>query len=139
MMFPDYDLNPPPDDDEKQRATVTKILVFITALFWILFLIGWFLLSSVFPAKAHDAETGWKYPFSCCSNYDCRIVNDPAHPSPVRIIKVPGGWKISTTGEVIRYGDKSLRVAPDNHWHWCSASGRDDTKTICLWMPDSGI
>lgn len=80
-------------------------------------------------ARAHEAPRGWSYPMNCCSNYDCReIAGD-------RVATVPGGYKIKATGEVIGNTDLRLRDSPDGQTHWCSEGGRDDGKTICLFVP----
>lgn len=80
-------------------------------------------------AKAHEAKSGWRYPFACCSDRDCREV-------PVEAVKESkAGYVIKTTGEVISYGDKRIRPSPDGVFHWCSISGKSNTKTICLFVP----
>ena len=86
-------------------------------------------------AHAHDAlptaakPQGWSYPFACCSGYDCREVSSKA------ISERPEGYVIKGTGEVVAYSDKRLKDSPDGEYHWCSVSGADDTKTICLFVP----
>ena len=47
----------------------------------------------------------------------------------------PQGYVIGTTGEVVGYADKRVRVSPDGLWHWCSVAGADDGRTICLFTP----
>lgn len=81
------------------------------------------------PARAHDAPAGWKYPFSCCSGYDCR-------PVPTKSVSEgPGGYVIKPTGELITYSDTRVRNSPDGEFHWCSVAGADDGRTICLFVP----
>ncbi len=84
-------------------------------------------------APAHDAPTGWSYPFSCCSNFDCREVD------PQSIAERPEGYVIGSTGEVIRYGDVRLKDSPDGAFHWCSVAGAPDSRTICLFVPPRGF
>ncbi len=84
-------------------------------------------------ARAHEAR-GWTYPFACCSGYDCRPVNG-AGESNVRVLERPGGYVISTTGEVLAYNDKRIRHSPDSDFHWCSVAGANDGRTICLFVP----
>lgn len=86
---------------------------------------------SIVCAAAHDAPQGWAYPTECCSGTDCRMV------SASWIAETPGGYVIATTGEVIPYGDARIRSSPDGLYHWCSHYGRDDTQTICLFVPQS--
>ena len=81
------------------------------------------------PAFAHDAPKGWSYPFSCCSGFDCREVSAQA------ISQKSEGYVIKRTGEVVSYSDKRLRDSPDGEYHWCSVSGADNTRTICLFVP----
>ena len=80
-------------------------------------------------AEAHDAPSGWSYPYSCCTNHDCR---------PVAIKSVsekPQGYVINVTGEVVPYQDTRVRNSPDGDFHWCSVAGKDNTRTICLFVP----
>jgi hypothetical protein len=86
-------------------------------------------LATLFPVSAHDAPTGWSYPFACCSGYDCREVSSKA------ISEKPEGYVIKGTGEVLTYSDARLKDSPDGEYHWCSVAGADDTRTICLFVP----
>ncbi len=81
------------------------------------------------PAGAHEAPTGWRYPYSCCSGYDCREVSSKV------IGEGPEGYVIKGTGEVVSYSDARLKSSPDGEYHWCSVAGADDTRTICLFVP----
>jgi hypothetical protein len=81
------------------------------------------------PAAAHEALTGWKYPISCCSGYDCRPV------SAKWIKEREGAFIIPTTGEAVPYTDRRIKSSPDGEYHWCSKQGKDDTPTICLFVP----
>lgn len=87
----------------------------------------WILLAR--PANAHEAPTGWSYPFSCCSGYDCRPVPE------AWVREENGGFTIARTGETIAYGDPRLKESPDGLMHWCSVAGADDGRTICLYVP----
>lgn len=78
---------------------------------------------------AHDAPSGWTYPLSCCSDYDCREV--PADWVEER----PEGYRIVITGEVIPMTSRKVRPSPDGVFHWCSVAGSDDSATICLFAP----
>jgi hypothetical protein len=94
------------------------------------------LLASLGPAgqaSAHDAPTGWKYPWSCCSNRDCRQVQSPA------VQEKPEGYVIQSTGEVVGYLDKRVKDSPDGEYHWCAhQAGIDAGHTICLFVPPKG-
>lgn len=90
-------------------------------------LILWIVLAV--RAEAHDAASGWSYPFACCSGHDCREV------SKGFVGEKPEGFVIGSTGEVVGYQDERLRNSPDGEFHWCSVAGKDDGKTICLFVP----
>lgn len=81
------------------------------------------------PAAAHDAPKGWTYPYACCSGYDCREVTAKS------ISERPEGYVIAGTGEIVGYRDKRLRDSPDGEYHWCSVAGKNDGRTICLFVP----
>ncbi|MBD9570802.1 hypothetical protein IB272_19785 [Ensifer sp. ENS08] len=86
-------------------------------------------------ANAHDAEPspgqpyGWSYPSACCSDYDCRMVTGHA------VSEQPQGYVIVQTGETIGYEDGRIKQSPDGLYHWCSAAGAHDGRTICLFVP----
>lgn len=87
-------------------------------------------------AGAHHAEPtaaqpdGWKYPFSCCSGYDCRR-EDRVYPSRAGYI-VP-------SGEIVPYTDVRVIPSQDNYYHWCTKSGLDTSATLCLFVPGGGV
>jgi len=91
------------------------------------------LLGHFGPASAHDAPTGWKYPWACCSNIDCQKVQSSA------VLEAPQGYFIQSTGEVVGYGDKRIKDSPDGEYHWCAhQAGIDAGHTICLFVPSKG-
>lgn len=80
-------------------------------------------------AFAHEAPTGWSYPFACCSNMDCRAID------PARVKETRSGYMMPT-GEIIAYsGDKRLKDSPDGQYHWCSVAGAEDSRTLCFFAP----
>lgn len=87
------------------------------------------LLSFPTGAGAHDAVSGWSYPYACCSGIDCREISGKA------ISERPEGYVINGTGEVVAYTDGRIKASPDGVYHWCSVAGADDTRTICLFVP----
>ncbi|AEH88168.1 hypothetical protein [Mesorhizobium opportunistum] len=84
-------------------------------------------------AWPHDAPSGWTYPFSCCSGVDCREVAD------ADIVEGARGYEIRKTGELIPMSDAKIKPSPDGRFHWCSVMGRDDSRTICLFVPPRGM
>jgi hypothetical protein len=91
-------------------------------------------LLAMSPAGAHQAPTGWTYPWACCSNLDCQEVDAKA------ISEKPQGYVIQSTGEVVAYGDKRVKNSPDGEYHWCAHSaGMDAGHTICLFVPPRGF
>jgi len=86
------------------------------------------------PARAHDAPTGWKYPWACCSNMDCQEVHSNA------VSEKPEGYVIQSTGEVVAYTDKRVKDSPDGEYHWCAhQAGLDAGHTIFLFVPPKGF
>ncbi|PSC02472.1 hypothetical protein SLNSH_23830 [Alsobacter soli] len=79
-------------------------------------------------AQGHQAQSGWTYDPACCGGEDCRqVVDDAVRP-------VEGGWQVVATGEVIPV--TQVKRSPDDHFHRCSAFGRENSKTFCLYVPD---
>ena len=86
------------------------------------------------PARAHDAPTGWKYPWACCASLDCQQVKSSA------IEEKAEGYIIQSTGEVVGYRDKRVKDSPDGEYHWCAhRAGNDAGHTICLFVPPKGV
>jgi len=86
------------------------------------------------PARAHEAPTGWTYPWACCSSIDCQEVQSSA------VSERPQGYVIQSTGEVVAYSDKRVRNSPDGEYHWCAhVTGLDAGRTICLFVPPKGF
>jgi hypothetical protein len=89
---------------------------------------------SAYPASAHEAPTGWTYPWACCSSLDCKEVAEKA------ISERPDGYVIKDTGEVVAYADKRVKNSPDGLYHWCAhQAGLDAGHTICLFVPPKGF
>ncbi|HMM65277.1 MAG TPA: hypothetical protein PKD01_14175 [Mesorhizobium sp.] len=88
------------------------------------------------PVLAHDATPtpaqplGWRYPFSCCADYDCRTASEG------EVLERPGGYVIAGTGEVVPMTDGRIKDSPDGQYHWCAhRTGLDAGRTICLFVP----
>jgi hypothetical protein len=91
-------------------------------------------------ASGHEATSaagqplGWSYPWACCSNMDCKMVDALA------VSERPEGYVIESTGEVVAYSDKRVKDSPDGEYHWCAhQKGLDAGRTICLFVPPKGF
>lgn len=118
------------DEDKALMRGWILLFIFVGALFWLLLGIA------VNRCYAHDATptaampNGWSYPYSCCSSYDCREAK------PAEITERAEGFVVGSTGEIVPYGDKRVRVSPDGRFHWCAhQEGPDAGRTICLFAP----
>ena len=82
-------------------------------------------------AYGHEAKAGWEYEY-CCSSRDCREVTTAA------VKEDEKGFTIAATGEIIPYGDTRIKRSKDEYFHWCSVAGLNDSRSICLYVPDRG-
>lgn len=120
-----------------EMIKITAAAVAILSLFclWL------FLLSN--PAKAHDAPSGWSYDVTCCNTVDCRPADGPHDGSKrhhkVMIEEVTGGYRISTTQEVVPWNDKRVRESKDGDYHVCTTAGKDNTRALCIYVPMRGV
>ena len=81
-----------------------------------------------------SGRLGWKYPWSCCSNQDCKALSDSG------IGERKDGYVVNQTGEVVAYADKRVKDSPDGLYHWCAhPAGIDAGHTICLFVPPKGF
>lgn len=110
---------------------------------FILIMIAWALLFLyVDITEAHDAPSGWTYDTSCCNTMDCRPADGPYDEKrhhPVKIEEVTGGYRISTTGEVVPWNDRRVRESKDNEYHVCTTAGMDTTRALCIYVPLRGV
>lgn len=106
-------------------------------------LLGFLVLTWAVTARAHEATNtagqplGWVYPWSCCSQMDCRPVSSPPNGD---VEERPEGYVIRSTGEVIPYADKRVKDSPDGTFHVCAhQAGIDAGHVICLFVPPRGF
>lgn len=91
------------------------------------------------PALAHEAASGWAYPFECCSGDDCyEITSDEVTPNR------DGSYTILKSSEIFlppdAVGGKNFKWSPDGRFHRCTYSKKNDsTQTICLFIPQPGV
>jgi len=85
---------------------------------------------AVMPATAHEAPLGWSYPWACCSNDDCRQAADR------EVRETSEGYRVTSTGEVVEYGNKRIKDSPDGLFHVCQQGGDfDKGRVLCLFVP----
>jgi len=89
--------------------------------------------------RAHQAPTGWDYPFECCSEADCA----PIDASAVREIRTgfvvtiaPGRHPMWPTERreplVLEIPHQNTRQSPDGFWHLCI---NDAGELLCFFAP----
>ena len=81
-------------------------------------------------AGAHEAPSGWVYPWDCCSDRDCKMID------AVNVSERPQGYLLHLSGETLDYTDPRVRNSPDGAYHWCAHPGTP--RTICLFVPPPG-
>jgi len=94
------------------------------------------------PAAAHQAMSGWSYPYECCSGVDCAELAPAAireTPDGYLVTVVPGGhpmWPVTKPGPLqlaVPYRD--ARPSPDGRFHLCI----DQTgKRLCFFAAIGG-
>lgn len=113
------------------KLTAAAVLIGLAFLLW---------LASAGTARAHEAiptaaqPRGWTYPFACCSGYDCREVKQG---DGLLVDEEADGYHVGTASprEVLGFSDAKVKPSPDGEYHWCSVAGKDDGRTICLFVP----
>lgn len=87
----------------------------------------------------HDAiptaaqPLGWKYPYSCCSDRDCKQAQGD-------VKETANGYRIVATGEIVPYGDRRIKDSPDGMFHVCQQAGDfDKGRILCLFIPPRGF
>jgi hypothetical protein len=122
-----------PAMDPEQR----RLFIFQTALA----LAGAAALVAAMAVKgwAHQAPTGWAYPFECCAGIDCAEI-------PANAVKeTPDGYRVTLSpGEhpmvkapfaaVVPYA--SARSAPDGAYHICLSA---QLKVLCFFAGSRGV
>lgn len=106
------------------------------------------------PALAHRAQPtamtplGWNYSAMCCSGRDCAEIPDTfIHETPEGYqIEIPAGahpMVKATYRDLIPYGDRRIKDAPDGRMHACISQPCTTTacqqRTFCLYIPPRGF
>jgi hypothetical protein len=93
--------------------------------------------------KAHQAPSGWAYPYECCSNQDCARV------APESVRERRGGWHVTVlpgTHPQVPAGAPAVMVfvpvnearpSPDGEWHICLHPS--DKRLLCFFNPPGGV
>lgn len=105
------------------------ILVYVVLVVWL------------YPARAHEALTGWSYPTNCCSGVDCekipnRAVRELADGYHVNLKVGDHHFAIKPTTFLIPYGDPKLKRSPDGDFHLCMGQTMN---LICFFAPPPGV
>lgn len=133
----DYDAS---DIDGERETTSRRVgcmigaaLCGISAMI-VVSLFAWLFMT--LTARAHEAAAtvamplGWSYPFSCCSNQDCKQATD------AEVREVVKGYLVTMTGEIVPYGDKRIKDSPDGLFHTCQVAGDfKEGRVLCLFVP----
>ena len=90
--------------------------------------IGILLLAT--PAAAHTAASGWQYPFSCCSNLDCR-------PIACDLLEEIDGGKVRDIENGQTYERSMVQSSGDSKCHICTEGGLSNSKPICVFIQQS--
>jgi len=97
------------------------------------------LVAGAMPAFAHQAPSGWDYPFYCCLDSDCSPIAAEA------VQEVPGGFVVTIApGEHPMWSSErkqplrleipqdKAKPSPDGHWHLCID---DSGELLCFFAP----
>lgn len=78
------------------------------------------------PVRAHEAMSGWSYPFECCSGVDCAEIDAEAvreAPDGYVVTVRPGThpmWRADRPAPlVVRIPYREAKSSPDGRWHLC--------------------
>lgn len=97
------------------------------------------------PAAAHQAPSGWFYPFECCAGFDCAAVPSEAvsiTAQGYRVTLRPGEHPMIRDREwtdTIPYGE--AKPSPDGEFHICirpATHAKAPLSRICFWAPPPG-
>ena len=91
---------------------------------------------------AHEAPSGWEYPFACCSGADCARI-DPSEvretPSGFVVTIMPGRHPMWASERrqpaVLDIPYQKARLSPDGFFHLCM---NDAGELLCFFSPGGG-
>lgn len=112
------------------RAVGTAVIAGISMVVGLGIGIGVAILAMPTPAKAHQAPSGWQYPYECCSDHDCyQITRDD-----IEIVDDGYLIKASRDHQIVPFS--RAKASPDGGWHRCSVGGDPEAWTLCLFVPE---
>lgn len=92
-------------------------------------------------ACAHEAPSGWEYPFACCSGVDCARIDASAvraSPPGFVVTVAPGRhpmWPAQRREPLIlEIPYEKARHSPDGLWHLCIDEAG---QLLCFFSPDA--
>ena len=118
-------------------------------LIWLAFLtvivVGAILILTTAKTRAHDAASGFQYPFQCCGGYDCSEI-------PSAFVKIdgegyaitipPGGhpqWSKDRTSDfTAHFKFDDAPASPDGAYHLCILGYADPPRASCFWHAEAG-
>jgi hypothetical protein len=115
-----------------------RFIAVSASLLVLIYVIG--MVAFAVAARAHEAPTGWKYPYLCCSNRDCGMLPTGAvreGPNGFQVTILPGQHDMVKDHAVqflIPYGQE--RIAPDGADHICISP---DLKMLCFFTGGRGF
>jgi hypothetical protein len=82
------------------------------------------------PGAAHEAPSGWAYPLECCSDHDCKPVDDKD------VSEDASGYTVRLDGAIFFVKRDRAKFSPDGHYHACHMAGASEL--ICFFRPPQG-
>jgi hypothetical protein len=82
------------------------------------------MLAHIPAAQAHTSQSGWQYPWACCSNQDCR-------PVECDTLEDIGDGKVRDIENGQTYEKSMVHSSGDHHCHVCTQLGKADGAPIC--------
>lgn len=89
--------------------------------------------------SAHEAASGWDYPFECCYSADCAQIDPDAvreHGAGFTVTIAPGRhpmWPVERRAPLILdVPHRKARLSPDGLWHLCID---DSGELLCFFSP----
>jgi hypothetical protein len=114
---------------KRMLAVMAVVMAMLVALAW--------------AVRAHQAPSGWAYPYECCAGHDCAAVASQA------VVERRGGWQVTVapgTHPQVPAGRPAVsdfvpveraRPSPDGEFHICLSPA--DLRVLCFFAPPGGV